>query len=1073
MNMYDNSPFYDCSDDELKDILPVLSRRVGTKRITCRMIAQSFPFSTCTDYAFLTQCITNKDKILELFENNAFVSQCYELIEGLSRENYSCRYYNEQKFNSMISKHKKNSLKTFHLNIRSVNKHCHELKAFLSCLNCNFDLILLTEIGNINEKLIEEVFDNYSLCYNKSTSKKGGAGILIRDDKFDEIVINESKVKLNCNCSNCEVESVFVDLKSNNIVLTVGSIYRHPSGNLTHFNESLNNCLKKFNTNNMLLIGGDFNIDLLKPNITTTQTYLDTMLSYNLIPFITIPTRFTDRSMTLIDHIFIRLPKSKVNNLVTSGNFMTDISDHLCNFAIIDMEVNKIQDRPFIRLYTKENTELFKNNIASELSGITEILKESTNPHASLNVNDLYKLLYDKLHSLLEIYFPRVRQSRKKAKDKEWITEGIKTSIKHRNSLYHIQIKNGTPENVQKWKRYRNILNNVIKEAQRKHYQNLIKQHNNNCIGLWKTLGNMICKRNKVTKINRLRIDNRIINDPVQIANGLNDFFTNIGTELASKFQNTNENEFRKFMGENSIHSMYLHKTNPNEISKILGNLNNRKSSGSDELSARFLQLCAPHVAEPLTYIFNASISTGVYPDHLKIARVTPIFKKGSRDDPGNYRPISVLSTVNKIFERILHNRLYKYLTKFNILYEYQFGFRKGHSTTQALVDITDRIKFAIDKKELTCGIFIDLTKAFDTVDHNILLQKMHNYGIRGNIHNLFKSYLSNRQQFVKVNNAKSNLKSINCGVPQGSVLGPLLFIIYINDIANSCKEGLFRIFADDTGIFCHSDTIDSLVTKAEEIIKKVSEWFKANKLTLNISKTSYVIFKPKRMSNIEIPDTISYQDIKIHRETQVKYLGLTIDEHMCWDKHTNEICTKLKSFFPLFYNIQQYLDMEHIKTIFYSMIYSRLKYGSIVTGLTSDENINKLQTLHNKLLKVLSHKNYRYSTNKLHNELSILKVKDMVQQEILSFTHSYVHDNLPKVFKNFFNHRHEVSEMITEPRKRRFHLPIFKTDIGASTVTAVGSKIFNEKAMELKLENTMKTFRKNVKMNYLPYPSN
>ena len=199
-------------------------------------------------------------------------------------------------------------------------------------------------------------------------------------------------------------------------------------------------------------------------------------------------------------------------------------------------------------------------------------------------------------------------------------------------------------------------------------------------------------------------------------------FFTNIGTELASKFQNTNVNEFRNFMGENAIHSMYLHKTNPNEVSKIIGNLNTKKSSGFDELSARFLQLCTPYIAEPLAYIFNASISTGVYPDHLKIARVTPIFKKGSKDDPGNYRPISVLSTVNKIFERILHNRLYKYLTKFNILYEYQFGFREGHSTTQALVDITDRIKFAIDKKELTCGIFIDLTKAFDTVDHNIPL---------------------------------------------------------------------------------------------------------------------------------------------------------------------------------------------------------------------------------------------------------------------------------------------------------------------------------------------------------------
>ena len=143
----------------------------------------------------------------------------------------------------------------------------------------------------------------------------------------------------------------------------------------------------------------------------------------------------------------------------------------------------------------------------------------------------------------------------------------------------------------------------------------------------------------------------------------------------------------------------------------------------------------------------------------------------------------------------------------------------------------------------LTCGIFIDLTKAFDTVDHNILLQKLYNYGIRGNIHSLFKSYLSNRQQFVKVNDAQSNLKSINCGVPQGSVLGPLLFIIYINDIANCCKEGLFRIFADDTGIFCHSNTIDSLVTKAEGITKKVSEWFKANKLTLKGKSYLWSIF--------------------------------------------------------------------------------------------------------------------------------------------------------------------------------------------------------------------------------------
>ena len=228
-------------------------------------------------------------------------------------------------------------------------------------------------------------------------------------------------------------------------MITVGSVYRHPSGNIAHFTESLNQCLKNIDIKNMLVVGGDINIDLLKSDAPITQNYLTTMLSYNLIPNIIIPTRFTDRSTTLIDHIFTRLPKSKINNLVTAGNFITDITDHLANFVIFDIETKPNKSRPFIRLYTERNTELFKRNIASEIS----ILNDTLNSRNNINVNESYKIFYEKLLELLNLYFPKIRQSRKKAKDKDWITDGIKRAIKQKNKLFLFQQADNSTINIE------------------------------------------------------------------------------------------------------------------------------------------------------------------------------------------------------------------------------------------------------------------------------------------------------------------------------------------------------------------------------------------------------------------------------------------------------------------------------------------------------------------------------------------------------------------------------------------------------------------------------------------------
>ena len=348
-------------------------------------------------------------------------------------------------------------------------------------------------------------------------------------------------------------------------------------------------------------------------------------------------------------------------------------------------------------------------------------------------------------------------------------------------------------------------------------------------------------------------------------------------------------------------------------------------------------------IAPILCEIFNLFIKTGEYPDPLKIAKVIPIFKKGDPSLASNYRPISVLSCINKIYEKILFRRLYNFLEKYNILYEFQFGFRQGHSTEHALVEIIDKIKQAIDNNELTCGLFLDLSKAFDTVNHEILLYKLDHYGIRGPALKLIKNYLTNRKQFVKIGKNKSELRPISCGVPQGSVLGPLLFILYINDLHKACSTGNIRIFADDTNVFFKCKDIKEITRIGSLLMIQLHQWFKSNKLTLNAEKSNFVVFRSKRNKQTNIPDQLQFENQKISRKNSVKYLGVILDEHLTWNEHILDLCNKLKRHFKTFYCIRRYLNKEQVKSIYYALIYSHIKYGITVYGSASKNLIAKI----------------------------------------------------------------------------------------------------------------------------------
>ncbi len=280
---------------------------------------------------------------------------------------------------------------------------------------------------------------------------------------------------------------------------------------------------------------------------------------------------------------------------------------------------------------------------------------------------------------------------------------------------------------------------------------------------------------------------------------------------------------------------------------------NERVFFGLDGISSYILKIAGSVISKGLAKIFNISISTGIFPDSWKTAKVAPIFKEGNKSEMGNYRPISILSTVARVFERLIYDQLSSYMEKNKYLSKYQSGFRKFHSTITSMLKNANDWLINMDKGNYNGVVFFDIKKAFDTVDHEILLCKLHKYGISGVELDWCKSYLSNRKQSCFLNGENSSFKIVECGIPQGSCLGPLLFIIYINDLPNALKNMTPSIFADDTGISVSSNSVLDIQRLLREDISTIQCWMHENKLTLNALKTEFILIASKpRLKEIE-----------------------------------------------------------------------------------------------------------------------------------------------------------------------------------------------------------------------------
>ena len=527
---------------------------------------------------------------------------------------------------------------------------------------------------------------------------------------------------------------------------------------------------------------------------------------------------------------------------------LTGISDHLAQFLI---PLSKTTSRPNTKTTYRDWKSWNRDEFADEFnkSDWKDLLNlENNNPDYS------FEHFFQILTKMIDAHVPVKNLSKKQLKSlsKPWITKGIKKSIKTRdNLLKKLQRENNCDRRsvlYNHYKLFRNRIVDLIRQSKTNYYRQYFNDNLRNSKKIWTGINEIISLKSKknVTNIS-LEVGGHLTSNQKLITESFNEYFTQIAEKIKSRLPPTNRS-FRNYLRAPCRRSFFFSPTTPGEVRKIISSLDDKKATGPYSIPHQLLNAIPLEIATILSDIINISFKTGKFIDALKYVKVVPVYKnKGSPFEAGNYRPISLLSNVDKILEKLVHKRMIKFLEDNKILYDRQFGFRCKHSTVHGLITITEDIKKSIDDGKLTCGVFIDLQKAFDTVDHKILLKKLEIYGFRGITNDWFSTYLSGRKQYVSVSGVDSNYRDIKHGVPQGSVLGPILFLIYINDLANATIYSRSFNFADDTAILYTDDDPKRLKKRVNIDLKLLLHWLKANKIHLNVAKTEVILFKHKQ----------------------------------------------------------------------------------------------------------------------------------------------------------------------------------------------------------------------------------
>ena len=557
-----------------------------------------------------------------------------------------------------------------------------------------------------------------------------------------------------------------------------------------------------------------------------------------------------------------------------------------------------------------------------------------------------------------------------------------------------------------------------------------------------------------------LKVNGLTITNPLELSNEFNNHFANIGPKLASEIDCDSSSYQRYLAGTDK--RFELQPTNPNKVFSFLNKLDKSKATGLDTISARFVRECADLICVPICDIFNQSISQGKFPDDWKYARVTPLFKQGNRDDVNNYRPISVIPIVAKVFERIVYDQLYAYLEEHDILYQNQSGFRATHSTVTALLEATDSWAYNIDNGKINGVIFLDLKKAFDTVDHQILLSKLNYYGIHGKSFKWFQPYLENRTQKCSVNGSLSSSCSLTCGVPQGTILGPLLFLLYINDLPNCLSNCEPRMYADDTHLTYAGGDLESIQLCLNEDLTNVFNWLQANKLTLNMTKTEFMLIgSGQRLGTLTASPTTRMNSTQVSQVTSTKSLGVIIDDRLDWHSHIEKLTKKIASGIGCLKRVRHLIPASTLHLLYQALVKPHFDYCDIVWGSCGITLRDKLQKLQIRAARVLTFSSYDADATKL---LEFLSWKNLTsQQEIHRVTMVFkcLHGLAPEYLNSKFRWRNSAYDL--RDSENKLNVPLPRTNYYRKSFSYSGATLWNSLPCDIRNTESLGLFKRKI----------